>query len=75
MAGLSAVAFISRVEIGGNKVIWGFPSMLTCCVVWTKVGGCGDKEAQSAGTHSSPPFSQRDRIGSEVGWCHCPGAQ
>ena len=72
MASLSAVAFLSRGEIGGNKGHLGVPPMTYLGVVWTKVGDCGDKEARSAGTHSSPPFSQRDWIRSEVGWCHCP---
>ena len=65
MASLLAVAFLSRGEIGGNKGHLGVPLMTYLGVVWTKVGNCGD-------SHSPPPFSQRDWIRSEVGWCHCP---
>ena len=59
MASLSAVAFLSRGEIGGNKGHLGVPPMTYLGVVWTKVGDCGDKEARSAGTSSSS--SQQDQ--------------
>ena len=62
VAVLSALAFLSRAEIGEIRVVGGIPFYLPSCSVWTKVGGCGSKEARSAGTHSSPPFGQRDWI-------------
>ena len=50
VAVLSALAFLSRAEIGEIRVVGVIPFYLPSCSVWTKVGGCGSKEARSAGT-------------------------